>query len=297
MHSSSPGYLFRQALLKEKPLQIVGVVNAYCALMAQDVGFKALYLSGAGVANACFGLPDLGMTSLDNVLQEVQRITSVSALPLLVDVDTGWGSILNVARTTSLLARAGAAGLHLEDQILSKRCGHREGKKLIHVDTMSARIRAAVQAKPDPHFVVMARTDAYSVEGLEAAIARSRAYVAAGADMIFAEALEHIEDYKPFVEAVGVPVLANMTEFGKTPLYDREALKKVGVSMALYPLTAFRAMNQAALETYQVIRETGTQQSLLPRMQTREALYQFLDYVKYEHIIDEALKKDEEHEA
>lgn len=289
--TQSPGLAFKQALQHEKPLQVVGVINAYCALMAADAGFKALYLSGAGVANACFGMPDLGMTSVDNVAEEVRRIVSATKLPLLVDADTGWGHILNVAHSIRVLEKAGAAGVHLEDQVFAKRCGHREGKKLVSMEEMCERIRAAVQAKNDKDFIIMARTDAYGVENLDAAIKRAQAYVAAGADMIFAEAVGHLSDYKKFVEAVKVPVLANMTEFGKTPLYDLKELAGVDVSMTLYPLSAFRAMNQAALNVYQTLRQTGTQKSCLPAMQTREQLYQTLNYSHYEKLLDEVLQQ------
>lgn len=288
----TPGLLLRQALSKEKPLQMVGVINAYCALMAKQVGFHALYLSGAGVANACFGLPDLGMTSLDNVAEEVRRITSIANVPLLVDADTGWGHILNVAHTVNVLEKAGAAGIHIEDQVFAKRCGHREGKKLVDILTMSERIRAAVQAKKDPHFVIMARTDAYGVEGLSAAIKRAETYVAAGAEMIFAEAMSSLDEYQQFVQAVRVPVLANLTEFGKTPLFTVQELERVGVAIALYPLSAFRAMNLAALKVYQAIRNEGSQQSEVPLMQTRDALYKTLNYSHYEHLMDQILKEE-----
>jgi len=288
MQTDSPGFLLRQAIQKEKPLQIAGVINAYCAVMATTVGFQALYLSGAGVANACFALPDLGMTSLDNVAEEVRRITSATSLPLLVDADTGWGHALNVAHTIQVLEKAGAAGVHIEDQAFAKRCGHREGKRLVETTEMCERIQAAVQAKKDKSFVIMARTDAASVAGVPEAIQRAQAYVAAGADMIFAEAVTSLSDYKQFVSALSVPVLANMTEFGKTPLFTIEALREVGVSMVLYPLSAFRAMNQAALQVYQTLRQTGTQQSVLPQMQTREALYQFLNYAQFEKQLDQS---------
>lgn len=283
---TSPGLRLKHALQQEKPLQMVGVINAYSALMAQEVGFKAFYLSGAGVANACFGMPDLGLTSLDNVAEEVRRITQITSVPLLVDADTGWGSSLNVAHAIRVLEKAGAAGVHLEDQVFAKRCGHREGKKLVEIDLHCERIQAAVQAKQDPHFQIMARTDAYSVEGLEAAIARAQAYVKAGADLIFAEALSQLSDYEKFVQAISVPVLANLTEFGKTPLFTLEELRKAGVGIALYPLSAFRAMNQAAFNVYQTIKETGTQQSQLTHMQTRDTLYHFLNYAAYEQSLD-----------
>lgn len=292
MAVSSPGLLFRKALQQEQPLQIVGVINAYCALMAEEVGFKVLYLSGAGVANACYGLPDLGMTSLDNVAEEVRRITKRTKLPLLVDADTGWGHILNVAHSVEVLEKTGAAGMHIEDQIFAKRCGHRDGKKLVDMEEMSERIRTAVQAKQDPDFVVMARTDAYGVEGLQSAIVRAKEYVAAGADMIFAEAMNTLDDYQQFARAIHVPVLANLTEFGKTPLFTLNELKQVGIAMALYPLSAFRAMNQAALEVYQAVKNEGTQKSQLDKMQTREELYKTLDYHYYEQLIDGIVKED-----
>lgn len=278
----SPGARFKEALSKEKPLQIVGTINAYCALMAQSVGFQAIYLSGAGVANACYGMPDLGMTSVDNVAEEVRRITAMVPLPLLVDADTGWGNSLNVAHSIRVLEKAGAAGVHLEDQVFAKRCGHRDGKKLVSTDEMCERIQAAVEAKVDEDFIIMARTDAIAGEGLEAAIIRAKAYVAEGADMIFAEAVTQLEDYQRFANAVEVPILANITEFGKTPLFAAKALGEAGVSMVLYPLSAFRAMNQAALEVFQAIKQEGTQVALLDKMQTRADLYEFLNYLAYE---------------
>ena len=275
---SSPGKLFRLALHHEQPLQIVGAINAYSAMMAQRVGYQALYLSGAGIANACYGLPDLGLTSLDNVVDEIRRMTSVTSLPILVDADTGWGHELNITRTVQQFIKAGAAALHIEDQVASKRCGHRPNKKLVEIEEMQARIRAAVAAKTDPEFVIMARTDALASEGLPMAIARAKAYVVAGAEMIFAEAVTTLEEYHAFVTQVQVPILANITEFGKTPLFSREELAKVGIAMVLYPLSAFRAMNKAALDVYQTIRQQGSQMSVIEKMQTRAELYDFLNY-------------------
>jgi methylisocitrate lyase len=264
----------------------VGVVNAYTALLAKRAGFRAIYLSGAGVANATFGLPDLGLTTLTEVASEVSRIVAVTDLPLLVDADTGWGDALMVAHAVGTLTRAGAAGLHLEDQAPGKRCGHRPGKTLASADEMIARVAAAVHGRFDEQFVIMARTDAYSIEGLEAAVVRAQRYVEAGADMIFAESLSSLDEYRCFTEAVNVPVLANITEFGRTPLFTVEELREVGVSLVLYPLTAFRAMSAAALKVYQTLRREGTQQSLIDSMQTREELYEILDYYDYERQRD-----------
>lgn len=278
----SAGTRFRQALATEKPLQIVGVINAYAAKLAESSGFKALYLSGAGVANANFALPDLAVTNLSDVVNEVRHITNATTLPLLVDADTGWGNAIGIARTVRELTQAGAAGIHLEDQWENKRCGHRPGKKLVAVEEMIARVEAAVAAKTDPAFVIMARTDAANVEGLDAAIDRAKAYVSAGAEMIFAEALTTLDEYNQFVKAVGVPVLANITEFGQTPLFSTTELKAAGVAMALYPLSAFRAMSLAALNVYQAIREEGSQQSVVQTMQTRDALYEMLAYRQQE---------------
>jgi methylisocitrate lyase len=286
------GQKFRLALEKEQPLQIVGAINAYTAIMAQQVGYRALYLSGAGVANASYGLPDLGITSLDNVLEDVRRITSVVDLPLLVDADTGWGHAFNIARTVKQMLQAGAAGIHLEDQVTAKRCGHRPGKALVETEEMVDRLKAAVDARTDNNFVIMARTDAAAVEGLSATIERAQRYVAVGADMIFAEALTTLEDYRTFTAAIKVPVLANITEFGKTPLFTAQELASVGIKMVLYPLSAFRAMNEAALRTYQTIREQGTQKAIVPLMQTRDALYDFLHYTEYEKFLDKILKSD-----
>lgn len=290
MSSLSSGKRLRDALLIEKPLQIVGVINAYSAILAEHTGYRALYLSGAGVANASYGLPDLGITSLDNVLEDIRRITSVTQLPLLVDADTGWGGAFNIARTITQMIKAGAAGMHIEDQIQAKRCGHRPGKAVVATAEMVDRIKAAIDARTDKDFVIMARTDAAAVEGVTAAIERAQAYVAAGADMIFAESLTEISHYQQFTQAVKVPVLANITEFGKTPLFTVEELKNVGVQLVLYPLSAFRAMNAAALNVYQTIRNEGTQKNVLNLMQTREELYRFLDYHAYEKKLDDLYK-------
>jgi methylisocitrate lyase len=273
---------FRAALSTESPLQIIGTINAYCAIMAEKTGFHALYLSGAGCANASYGLPDLGMTSLDNVLEDVRRITSVTKTPLLVDMDTGWGSELNVERSVSQLIKAGASAAHIEDQVFQKRCGHRDGKKIVEIPEMVARIQAAVTGKTNSDFYLIARTDAMASEGLSGAIQRAQAYLEAGADAIFAEAFYTLDDYKKLTQEIHAPVLANITEFGKTPLFTVNELKDAGVKMILYPLSAFRAMNQAALSVYQAVRDHGTQQSVIDQMQDRKTLYQFLDYEKAE---------------
>lgn len=293
MHSK--GALFKKHLTQEHPLQIVGATNAYHAMLAEHAGYKALYLSGAGVANASFGLPDLGMTSLNDVLEDARRITSATPLPLLVDIDTGFGGAFNIARTVKEMIKAGVAAVHMEDQVAQKRCGHRPGKEVVTVSEMCDRIKAAVDAKTDPDFVLMARTDALAVEGLDAAIARAAAYIEAGADMIFAEAMTDLSHYTRFKDAIGnVPLLANMTEFGKTDLYTTQQLKAVGVDMVLYPLSAFRAANQAALQVYQSIRENGTQAEMVGIMQTREALYQHLNYHAYEQKLDALFKGGED---
>ena len=284
--SPSAGKRFRDALAAESPLQIVGAINAYCALLAEQAGYKAIYLSGAGVANASFGLPDLGMTSLAEVVVEVERITAVSNLPLLVDVDTGWGHEFCIQRTVSSLIKAGAAALHIEDQEAAKRCGHRPGKAIVKTEEMIARINACVDGRTDDSFVIMARTDALASEGVEAAIERCQKYVEAGADMIFAEAITDSEQYKLFTSSLNVPVLANMTEFGKSPLMSTEELKSVGVQMVLYPLSAFRAMNAAAEKVYQSIRSEGVQTNVVDSMQTRERLYEVLDYYTYEQAME-----------
>jgi methylisocitrate lyase len=291
--SEMPGTRFRAALADERPLQIAGTINAYCALLARRAGFRAIYLSGAGVANASFGLPDLGITTLNDVLADVRRITGACDLPLLVDADTGWGGAFSIARTVRELTRAGAAALHLEDQVAAKRCGHRPGKALVPPEEMSDRIKAAVDARPDPSFVLMARTDAYSVEGLSAAIDRARRYVESGADMIFAEAMTTLEEYRQFTQASHVPVLANLTEFGKTPLFSLEQMREVGVAMVLYPLSAFRAMSAAAARVYETIRRDGSQKDLADSMQTREQLYDVLGYHEYEQKLDELFARDD----
>jgi methylisocitrate lyase len=288
--TASPGSRFRAAFKEERPLQIVGVINAYTAILAEKAGFGALYLSGAGVANASFGLPDLGLTTLDQVLEDVQRITGASLLPLLVDADTGWGR--NLPRAVRELAKAGAAGLHLEDQIAAKRCGHRPGKRIVGTREMVARIQTAADARMDSSFVIMARTDAATVEGLHDAIDRACAYREAGADMIFAEALRDLDDYRAFTRAVGIPVLANMTEFGVTPLYSAAELGRAGVRMVLYPLSAFRAMSASALKVYRTIRKNGSQKKVIDLMQTREELYDILDYEKHEKLIESKLTRD-----
>lgn len=285
--SLSAGDRLRNALTLEKPLQVAGTINAYSAIMAERVGFQALYLSGAGVANAAFGLPDLGITTLQDSLEEARRITSVTEQPLLVDVDTGFGGAFQIARTIKLMTRAGAAGVHIEDQIADKRCGHRPNKAIVRQEEMVDRIKAATDAREDAQFVIMARTDALAVEGLNAAIERACACVEAGADMIFPEAVKRLEDYRAFADAVKVPVLANITEFGQTPLYTAEELRSAGVSLALYPLSAFRAMSAAALQVYQTIRRDGTQKKALDQMQTRAELYDFLDYFSYEEKLDQ----------
>jgi methylisocitrate lyase len=272
---SSPGVRLRAAVAEEKPLQVVGVINAYAAILAEKSGFNALYLSGAGVANASYGVPDIGITTREDVLIDVRRVTSITKLPLLVDADTGWG---NPRRTVMEMIEAGAAGIHLEDQVEAKRCGHLGGKRLVKTAEMARRIKSAVKGKVDADFVIMARTDAVAVEGLEAGIERACCYRDAGADMIFAEALTSLEEYKRFIAAVKVPVLANITEFGKTPLLTLKELRAAGVGLALYPLSAFRAMNAAALKVYRALRERGTQAEVLELMQTRAELYEYLGY-------------------
>jgi methylisocitrate lyase len=282
----TPGGRFRQQLAAEKPLQVIGTINAYHARMAFQVGYKALYLSGGGVAAGSLGLPDLGISTLDDVLTDVRRITDVVDTPLLVDADTGFGGAFNIARTTRALIKAGAAAMHLEDQVQAKRCGHRPNKEIVSQAEMVDRIKAAVDARTDQTFVIMARTDALAVEGLQSAIERACACVEAGAEMIFPEAMTELTMYRQFVEAVRVPVLANITEFGSTPLFTLEELAGAGVSLVLYPLSAFRAMNAAALEVYRTVRREGTQKSLVPLMQTRADLYEFLGYHSYEQKLD-----------
>lgn len=283
---SSPGLRFRKAIEAEKPLQVVGAINAYHARLAEASGFKALYVSGGGVAAGSCGVPDLGITSLEDVLIDVRRITDVTDLPLLVDVDTGWGGAFNIARCIRSMIKAGAAAVHIEDQVQQKRCGHRPNKAIVTQDEMVDRIKAAVDAKTDDNFVIMARTDALAVEGLNSAIDRACACVEAGADMIFPEAMTELAMYRQFAEAVKVPVLANITEFGSTPLFTTEELASVNVSMALYPLSAFRAMNAAALNVYSSLRADGTQKGVLDTMQSRAELYDYLGYHEYEQKLD-----------
>ncbi|MBK1647714.1 methylisocitrate lyase [Rhabdochromatium marinum] len=283
--ATTPGARLRAAVAEEQPLQVVGAINAYHALMAERLGYRALYLSGGGVAAASYGVPDLGITNLDNVLEDTRRITYASERPLLVDADTGFGGALNIQRTIRELIRAEAAGCHIEDQVAAKRCGHRPGKAIVSLSEMVDRIKAAVDAR-DRDFVIMARTDALAVEGLEAAVERAAACAEAGADMIFPEAVTKLEDYQRFVEATGVPVLANITEFGSTPLFSTTDLASVGVALALYPLSAFRAMNQAALKVYQAIRQQGSQAEVIDLMQTRMELYDFLGYHAAEQHLD-----------
>lgn len=278
---------FWQAVQQENPLQIVGTINAYSALLAEQQGFRCIYLSGSGVAAASFGIPDLGITSLDNVLEDARRITSASTLPLLVDVDTGWGNEFNIARTIRELERAEVAAVHIEDQIATKRCGHRPNKEIVSTTEMCSRIRAAVDARTDSDFVIMARTDALATEGIEAVVERVQSYVEAGANAIFAEAMTELELYRKITDAVSVPVLANLTEFGKTPLFTIDQMESVGVQMALYPLSAFRAMSEAAVDMYRTIRTEGTQNSAVCKMQTREELYRILGYHEFEKKIDE----------
>ncbi len=287
INSISAGKIFRQAVEKEKPLQVVGTVNAYHARLAEAVGFKALYISGGGVAASSCGLPDLGITTMEDVLVDVRRITDISDLPVLVDIDTGWGGTFNVARTIRSMIKAGAAAVHIEDQVQQKRCGHRPNKTIVSQDEMVDRIKAAVDAKSDPDFVIMARTDSLAVEGLNAAIDRASACAEAGADMIFPEAITELAMYQKFIDAVGVPALANITEFGSTPLFTIEELASVNVSLALYPLSAFRAMNAAALKVYSTLRKEGTQKNILGLMQTRAELYEILGYHEYEKKLDE----------
>jgi methylisocitrate lyase len=290
----SPGSRLRTALAEEKPLQMVGTINAYTARLAQACGYRAIYLSGGGVAANSLGVPDLGISTMDDVLTDIRRITDASSLPLLVDADTGWGSAFNIARTVSSFAKFGAAGLHIEDQVQAKRCGHRPGKEIVSAQEMADRIKAAVDARSDPDFVIMARTDALAVEGLERTIERALACVEAGADMIFPEALTELSMYRRFKQAVGVPILANITEFGQTPLYTREELGAVGVDIVLHCCSAYRAMNAAALATYEAIRRDGTQKNILSSMQSRADLYRYLDYYAYEQKLDRLFALDRE---
>lgn len=282
----SPGQRFHQALQQENPLQIVGTINAYSALLAKRAGFHAIYLSGAGVANASYGLPDLGITTLNDVLEDVRRITNAVDLPLLVDIDTGWGGAFNISRTIREMIKAGAAAVHMEDQVQAKRCGHRPGKAIVETSEMVDRIKAAVDAKTDPNFVIMARTDALASEGLDKTIKRINHYVEAGADMIFFEGVRELSQYRALANKCNVPILANITEFGMTPLFTKEQLADVGVSLILYPLSAFRAMSAAAINVYNTIRHNGTQKNALEKMQTREELYGVLDYHHYENKLD-----------
>jgi len=287
----SPGARFRAALEQEKPLQVAGAINAYTARLAEAIGFRAIYLSGGGVAANSLGLPDLGISTMEDVLTDVGRITDATRLPLLVDIDTGWGGAFNIARTIRSMIKAGAAAVHIEDQVSAKRCGHRPGKELVSAAEMVDRIKAAVDARTDEHFVIMARTDAIANEGLPAAIERAQAYVAAGADMIFAEAVTELPVYTQFRRAVGVPVLANITEFGQTPLFTRDELAAAGVDIVLYCCAAYRAMNAAALKVYETIRAEGTQRNVISIMQSRADLYRYLDYHAYESKLDELFVK------
>ncbi|CAM6263185.1 MULTISPECIES: methylisocitrate lyase [Citrobacter] len=292
MSRHSPGQAFRAALTQENPLQIVGAINANHALLAQRAGYQAIYLSGGGVAAGSLGLPDLGISTLDDVLTDIRRITDVCPLPLLVDADIGFGaSAFNVARTVRSMIKAGAAALHIEDQIGAKRCGHRPNKAIVSKEEMVDRIRAAVDARTDPDFVIMARTDALAVEGLDAAIDRAQAYVDAGADMLFPEAITELAMYRQFADAVNVPILANITEFGATPLFTTDELRSAHVAMALYPLSAFRAMNRAAEQVYNVLRQEGTQKSVIDMMQTRNELYESINYYQYEEALDALNRK------
>ena len=290
--TQSAGLRFRQALAKAKPLQIVGTTNAYFALMAEQTGFQALYLSGAGVANASYGLPDLGMTSMNDVLIDAGRITSATRVPLLVDIDTGWGGAFNIARTIKEFEKIGVAAVHMEDQVSQKRCGHRPNKAVVSIEEMVDRIKAAVDARTDPNFVIMARTDAVAVEGLEAGIERAQAYIAAGADMIFDEALTELDQYRHFKAQVKAPILANMTEFGQTQLFNKEELAEAGADMVLYPLGTFRAANQAALNVMQALMNDGHQRNVLDTMQTRKDLYKYLGYHAFEDKLDQLFSQD-----
>ena len=287
----SPGRKFRSAVAEERPLQVVGAITAYTARMAEATGFRALYLSGGGVAANSLGMPDLGISTMEDVLTDARRITDVSALPLLVDIDTGWGGAFNIARTIRAMEKAGVAAVHMEDQVGTKRCGHRPGKEVVAAEEMVDRIKAAIDARTDPHFVLMARTDALASEGLNAAVERCAAYVEAGAEMIFAEAVTELSMYAKFKEALRVPILANITEFGQTPLYTKEELASAGVDIVLYCCSSYRAMNAAALKVYEAIRTEGTQQSVVSLMQTRAELYEFLGYHEYEQKLDELFAK------
>jgi len=291
IRKQTSGKLFKTALTENKPLQIVGCVNAYCAVMAEKVGHKAIYLSGAGVANASFGIPDLGITSLGDVVEDAKRITGATNTPLLVDIDTGWGGAFNISRTIKELSRSGVAAIHIEDQVGQKRCGHRPNKEMVSTQEMVDRIKACVDAKEDKDFFIMARTDSFANEGILSSIERSIAYIEAGADGIFAEAMTDINHYQDFKNKIKAPILANMTEFGKTPLSNLEELSSVGVDMVLYPLSAFRAMSKAALTIYKTIKNNGHQKDVLKSMQTRDELYEFLNYNEYEKKLDELFIK------
>lgn len=298
MQQMTPGQAFRRAVQEEQPLQVVGAINANHALLAQRAGYRAVYLSGGGVAAGSLGLPDLGISNLEDVLTDVRRITDVCDVPLLVDVDTGFGaSAFNVARTVKSMQKAGAAAIHIEDQVGAKRCGHRPNKEIVGKQEIVDRIRAAVDARTDPSFVIMARTDALAVEGLDAALDRAHACVEAGADMVFPEAVTELDLYRRFAEELGVPVLANITEFGQTPLFTVDELRGVGVQLVLYPLSAFRAMNKAAEAVYQAIRKDGTQKNVLDLMQTRSELYERIDYNHYEHKLDQLFARSKAAEA
>ena len=288
------GLLFKKAIEVERPLQVIGAINAYHAKLAEKTGYKAIYLSGGGVAAGSLGVPDLGISTLEDVLIDIRRITDSTSLPLLVDVDTGFGGAFNIARTIRSVEKSGAAAVHIEDQIQAKRCGHRPNKSIVSQNEMVDRIKSAVDAKNDENFVIMARTDALAVEGLQSAIDRACACVEAGADMIFPEAINDLDTYKKFTKSVDVPVLANITEFGATPLFSLDELNSVGIAIALYPLSAFRAMNKAALNIYKGLREEGTQKNLVEQMQTREELYEFLDYHEYEKKLDQLFKKEKD---
>lgn len=294
MSIQSAGLKFRQAIEKEKPLQVVGAINAYHARLAEASGFKALYISGGGVAAGSCGIPDLGITTMEDVLTDLKRITDVTELPVLVDIDTGWGGAFNIARAVRSMTKCGAAAVHIEDQVQQKRCGHRPNKAIVPLGEMVDRVKAAVDAKTDPDFVIMARTDALAVEGMQSAIDRACACVEAGADMIFPEAMNELSQYSQFIEAVKVPVLANITEFGATPMFTTEQLGEVGVSMALYPLSAFRAANAAALKVYQTLRAEGTQQNVLDIMQSRMDLYDYLGYHEFEQKLDSLFASESE---
>lgn len=289
----SMGKRFKTLVKEHAPLQVLGTVNAYSAMLAEAAGGQAIYLSGAGVANASYGLPDLGMTGLADVLEDVRRLTQACSLPLLVDVDTGWGHAFNIARTVQLMERSGVAAIHIEDQMAAKRCGHRPNKAIVSKQEMGDRIKAAVDARIDPDFVIMARTDAYAVEGMQAALDRASFCIELGADMIFPEALTTLDEYRQFTKHLQVPVLANITEFGKTPLFTRDALMEVGVGLILYPLSAFRAMSLAALQVYQTIVDKGTQEAMVDRMQTRNDLYDVLKYQDFEKKLDQLMERQD----